>query len=211
MIHEQKSPDKDLIKSISEIISHKGLKGTTMDSVASQLGMSKRTLYEIFESKNEMILCVVKYWHSLFKEWTERIFSTAENVMEAMYLTFNEHIRFMRDVNVEVFRDMDNEFTQIRTQFEAQRNNWIEKILKVIEKGENQGVFRKDINYPVLLTMMHVQLESLKRMEEFFPQDINIVDAFETVTTGFLRSIATIDGMKVLDRTIERFAKNNIN
>ncbi|MDE6335182.1 MAG: TetR/AcrR family transcriptional regulator, partial [Muribaculaceae bacterium] len=49
-----------LIDAIGELLLKRGLKATTMDSIASALQISKRTLYEIFNSKNEMVLCALE-------------------------------------------------------------------------------------------------------------------------------------------------------
>ena len=71
----------DLIIAISGILLKNGLKSTTMDSVASALAMSKRTLYEIFESKKDMILKVVSYWQHQHRTKIEGIFADSKNVM----------------------------------------------------------------------------------------------------------------------------------
>lgn len=197
-----KNIDPALLKSISTIIFRRGLKATTMDGVASSLGMSKRTLYEIFGSKKDMILHTVKYWQAQHHQKAQEIFSTAPTIMEAMFLTFKYHLRFMRDVNVEVLRDMDREYREIRDQFENRDGVWGEALLNAINVGIEQGVFRPDLNYKVMLPLMRIQMESLKRMEEFFPADITIAEAFDAIGIGFLRSIASQEGMKILDEVI---------
>ena len=71
--------------------------------------------------------------------------------------------------------------------------------------GVRQGVFRPDVNYPVTIEMVRVQMESLKRMEEFFPAGISIGEALGTIGIGFLRSIASSEGMECLDRISPKF------
>ncbi|MDE5807821.1 MAG: hypothetical protein K2H76_06855, partial [Muribaculaceae bacterium] len=75
-------------------------------------------------------------------------------------------------------------------------------------KGIEQGVFRKDVNYPITLHLMRIQMESLKRMEEAFPPGITISDAFDYISTGFLRSIATPKGMEIIDSAYRRKSEN---
>lgn len=74
-----------------------------------------------------------------------------------------------------------------------------------IRLGIRQGVFRSDSNYPVIIPLFRVQMESLKRMEEFFPPGITLVEAYNAIALGLLRSIATPDGMRVLDELTEKF------
>lgn len=195
-----KDLNEDLIISISEILLKKGLKATTMDSIAAALSMSKRTLYEIFDSKKDMIMKVMEYWQLQHSRTVENIFLSSETVMEALFLVFKLHQKIMNDVNVKFFRDMDTFFPDVRKQFERHDRLWVKKVMVVINKGIEQGVFRKDVNYPVTLRLMRIQMESIKRMEEFFPVEITIGDALDSISIGFLRSIASPSGMGILDK-----------
>ena len=57
--------------------------------------------------------------------------------------------------------------------------------------------------------MLRIQMESLKRMEEFLPSSVTISEAYDTIITSFLRSIASEYGAKVLDETIRKYSAEN--
>lgn len=191
-----------LLDDISAILIKKGLKSTTMDEVASHLGMSKRTLYEIFENKNEMIRMAIDRNREIMREKTEEFFSTSANVMEALLRTFQWQGQFMANVNVDYFRDLDLYYKDIKDDLDRDKQFVSEKIFYIIKLGVQQGVFRRDVDYQTTLLMFHVQMESLKRMEEFFPKNITLEMAYNTIYTGFLRSIASARGMKIVDSLI---------
>ncbi|MDE6026630.1 MAG: TetR/AcrR family transcriptional regulator [Muribaculaceae bacterium] len=199
MSEPTKEPNEQLITSIFTILLKNGLKATTMDSVAASLSMSKRTLYEIFESKKDMILRVVRYWQMQRQKKVETIFEDSETVMEALVRTFQAHQKMMKEVNIEFFLDMDKHYPEVRKSFEKYDKLWVNKVMVVINKGIEQGVFRTDVNYPIVLHLMRIQMESLKRMEEVFPPGITITDAFDSISIGFLRSIASPKGMEIID------------
>lgn len=71
--------------------------------------------------------------------------------------------------------------------------------------GVRQGVFRDDVNYEIIIRLFRIQMESLKRMEGFFPKDISLVEAYNAISLGMLRSIATPKGMEVIDGIAGRF------
>ncbi|MDE6409278.1 MAG: TetR/AcrR family transcriptional regulator [Muribaculaceae bacterium] len=194
-----KEPNEDLIIAISQILLKNGMKSTTMDSVASALSMSKRTLYEIFESKKDMIIRAVSYWQQQRRETIENIFTSSKTVMEALVRTFAYHKKLMTEVNVEFFFDMDQNYPEVRELFNEHSFLWIDKLMYAINMGIDQGVFRPDVNYPIVLRMMRVQMESLKRMEELFPEGIELTDAFDSISISFLRSIASQEGMEIID------------
>ncbi|MDE6835586.1 MAG: TetR/AcrR family transcriptional regulator, partial [Muribaculaceae bacterium] len=83
-----KAPPEQLIVSISEILVNNGLKSTTMDTIAATLSISKRTLYEYFGSKKDMIFKVMGYWLERRTRLTEKIINEASNVMEGLIKVF---------------------------------------------------------------------------------------------------------------------------
>lgn len=191
-----------LLESIAPMIAKMGLKAMTMDHVAHSLGMSKRTLYEIFESKTVMIEEVLGYTHKQHMRNIRNIFDTSENVLEAMVRIFRRQRDIMQGVNVSFFRDMDKFFHHTRDQYEHLQSTRNEEIVRMFELGVRQGVFRADINFRIQARMYTMQMESLKRMEELFPPDITIVEVYDSVFTSFVRGIATPAGMRQLDRQL---------
>ncbi len=189
----------DLIIAISGILLKNGMKATTMDSVASALSMSKRTLYEIFDSKKDMILRAIDYWQKQRRKTIENIFSSSKTVMEALVRTFTYHKKLMAEVNVDFFFDMDEYVPEVRELYDNHGDLWIDKLMYAINLGIEQGVFRQEINYPFMLRMMRVQMESLRRMDEELPEGITIPDAFDMIAVSFLRSIATQEGIQIVD------------
>lgn len=194
-----KEPNKELIIAISDLLLKNGMKATTMDFIASSLSMSKRTLYEIFDSKRDMIVRVVAYWQEQRRKDIVNIFNSSATIMEALVRSFAYHKKMMSGVNVDFIRDMDRNYPEVRELFNAHDTLWVKQLMIVIRKGIEQGVFRTDVNYPIVLRMMRIQMESLKRMEEVFPEGIEISDAFDTIYISFLRSIASLEGMRIID------------
>lgn len=189
-----------LLSKIVSILLHKGLKSATMDSVAAELGMSKRTLYEIFESKSQMIMEALGELERNSEEHFLNIFKQSANVMEALIQVFQYNRDLMGSVNVDFYRDMDRLYKDKREHYEHTRLRRHERMLGMFELGVEQGMFRKDVDYRIQSRMMALQMEGLKRIEELFPQDITLQRVFDSIIVSFLRSIATPEGMKILDK-----------
>ena len=195
-----KAPPEQLIVSISEILVNNGLKSTTMDTIAATLSISKRTLYEYFGSKKDMIFKVMGYWLEWRTRLTEKIINEASNVMEGLIKVFDNQQKMINDVNVKFYREMDKFYPDIRRMLDGESDQWVKKIMVIINKGVEQGVFRPDVNYPVILSLKRIQMESLKRMQEVFPPNITMEEAMATINISFLRSIASPTFMEILDR-----------
>lgn len=188
-----------LLEKILPIILEKGLKGTTMDIVASRLCISKRTLYEVFDSKTTMIKEVLHLLGDKSQKFVNDSFAKADNVMEAFVEIFKYNRDLVKRVNVEFYRDMDNLYKDRREDYEKTRESRHEMMLKMYNLGVEQGMFRQDVDYNVQSRMVGLQMEALKRMEELFPPGITLQRVFDSIIVGYLRSIASPGGMKILD------------
>lgn len=190
----------ELCNVIMQIMIENGLKGTTMDLVAARLRISKRTLYEIFESKIDMLTTALKYVSHERSAKFEHIIESADNILEAILTIFDRHQQYLAPVNVNFFKDMDRLYSMIRDPYNSHRKIREEYTNKIFMMGVEQGYFRQDINYSILYRTLEIQMESLKRMEELFPADTSLVDIYQNITRTFLRGIVTPKGQKILDR-----------
>ena len=87
----------------------------------------------------------------------------------------------------------------LKKEYRCNRERRIGELENVLRLGIQQGVVDPNVNIRAYLALFEVQMESLKRMEEFFPADITLIDALDTVSHSFLRSIASRKGLDMLD------------
>ena len=176
----------------------KGIKATTMDSLAASLQMSKRTLYEIFGSKDEMVERVLKKFYKESAENYKALFESSDNIMEALLKCLRYNRQIINKVSVDFIKD----FALFKSHKENSCNDSSFKIngfTEMLKMGAQQGYFRNDINFIVQGKILSIQMEALKRMEELFPSDISIVEVYDSISLGFLRSIASEKGLKLID------------
>lgn len=182
-----------------------GVKNLTMDTIARQLGISKRTLYEVFDSKDAMVEDVLTRMYNEEQQQIRRAAKESDNVMEAMAFGLKSHQRFLSEIDVSLLRDIDQFYPHLRNKFEKLRVRNTDSMLDAFRIGVEQGVFRKNTDYRILLTLFQIQLESLKRMEDLFPPDVTLLDAYNAISIGLLRSIATAKGIEILDKHLDYF------
>lgn len=209
MTREDMTPEaySALLDSITDILVKNGLKATTMDSIATSLKMSKRTLYEIFSSKSNMVSEALKTLHQQLSDAHKSIFENSSNSMEAILNGFLHHRDVMQKINVDFFRDIDILYADARKTCSGSKESCLDNFVGVLNRGVEQGLFRDDINFMVHCKMMAIQMESLKRMEELFPPDITLLEVYDSICIVFLRGIATPAGMKMLDEILVKIRK----
>lgn len=137
-----------ILKRISEKFRRMGIKSITMDSLASELGMSKRTLYEMFRQKDDLVLEAIRYM--IVKENDEmlKIIEQSSHVVEALYFIMKGK-KEMRETFSDSFqKDIKKYLPAIQESLFADR----QKLQKysasfvLLEKGKKAAIFRPEIN-----------------------------------------------------------------
>lgn len=198
MTNLENEENKELYYSIFLLLLRKGLKSMTMDSVAASLGISKRTLYEIFDSKTDMVVKTMTYISKLRREVSEKIFMSAPNALVAAVQMFYIQRDFLCKVNGSFFLDMDRLFPEIKEFYISEARDEVQFIRQRFQKGVDEGLFRSDVDYLMKLKMLSIQMESLKRMEDKFPSEVTLVTIIDSVYSSFLSSIVSDKGKEYL-------------
>lgn len=190
----------ELLASILPIVLSKGPSHTTMDLVASTLGISKRTLYEIFENKDEMLREVFHYMHKRGHEKMKEIWNSTPNVIEAMLKVIQYQGEFFKNTNPVFFRDLDERSQHLRGTYYSRKKEHNRLWAIAVQRGIEEGLLNADNDFDMTLRLLRVQLESIKRMENYFPPEITLEQAFRAIARGFLCSIVTHKGLEQLER-----------
>ena len=164
-MNDPKQLEKQILDATIDIFNQKGLK-FTMDDIASQLEISKKTIYTVFSDKKSMFLAMVDYCFDSIKE-SERAVIEAEN------LSTMEKIRKILGVLPESYRDIDfrqlyvlrDTYPKIYAKVESRLENGWETTIQLLQKGMEEGIIRK-IQIPLFKTMFEATLE------QFFKRDI---------------------------------------
>lgn len=199
-----------LLDFICQELMKSGFKGTTMDSLASSLQMSKRTLYEIFGDKQTMFREAGDYFHGKMETAFREFFSNSANTMEAILKCFDYNRKLIGALSKEFIRDL-NEIAEKYPNAKEGQQQVFQFLYKILLKGIDEGYFRKDVYLLIQCRMLTIQMESLKRMEELFPPDITLQEVYESIMIGFLTGISTSKGQELLQQTLKQLKNRDNN
>lgn len=158
---------EEILEGTLQVFNQKGLK-FTMDDIARELQISKKTIYTVFHDKEELFLAMVDYLFDTIKE-------SELQVVEDESLTTLEKIRAILGVLPEGYREVDfrqlyllkDKYPKIYRQVECRLETGWEPTISLIEQGMEEGVIRS-VKIPILKMMMEAALE------QFFQRDILI-------------------------------------
>ncbi|MBE0674658.1 MAG: TetR/AcrR family transcriptional regulator [Bacteroidales bacterium] len=175
-----------------------GIRAVTMDMLSSNLGISKRTLYENFRDKDELLITVLKCMEEKRKEVVESTLSGSENVIEAIF----KLLRFSGDH----FRNMSPAFyTDLRKYHHVIHESGICTIpdltssLRIVEQGISEGSFRNDLDAEIINRGMYGIFRFTGDMELFPASEFSRQAIVRNLYINFLRGICTEKGVALLD------------
>ncbi len=191
-----------ILKAAYELLIEKGFKATTMDSLAKKLQMSKRTLYEIYESKTDLILKALERNRLLHRKECDEAFKNSSNLIEGLVKIFKLHREQMKNISIDFFHDLDRLYPYLKSDIERNRKEVIDQMQQMFAQGISEGVFLSQLNYKALTHILLLQMESVKRMEKHITEELSLPVIFDTMSICFLRSIVSEKGRKLLDENI---------
>ena len=167
----------------------KGLK-FTMDDIARLLGMSKKTIYTVFQDKDALFLAMVDYLFDSIKECERQI-------VEDVSLTTIEKIRAILGVMPDVYKDIDfrqlytlkEKYPAIYAQLEMRLETGWESTIQLLERGMEEGVVRP-VKIPILKTMLEATLEEFFQRDILLCHQISYTEALEEVVGILMDGIA---------------------
>jgi len=170
-----------------------------MDMLANQMGISKRTIYELFNDKDDLLEGVIEWMSEKQKEILSKILNESENVIEAIFKIFD----MMRDH----FKNMSPAFL---LDIKKYRSKMVDKNGKsemhfygfneeFIRKGIKEGVFRKDIDVAIINTCLY-EVSKMSTDTKLSPSDdFDRGEVVRNVYINYLRGISTQKGLDLIN------------
>lgn len=181
---------------------HKGVKSVKMDDIANTLAISKRTLYEIYSNKEELLLEAVRIHEQEFNDhMLQYSLDKNHNVMDIIIEFYKKKLLSIADVSPLFLVEL-RKYKQVVEYLErmnAERHN---NALLFFRRGVKEGFFRSDLNFDIILKTSSASVNYA--METQMYKNYSITAIMHNTIFLYLRGICTTKGIKVLDAAIEQ-------
>lgn len=137
---------KKVINASIELFNQYGCKAITMDKISSSLHISKRTLYELFDNKEALLLeCITEVHRTLGNERLEIIKKTQEPILMALFIIRNETSRSIRYSRI--LNDAEHFYPELTVRLLKKFSDRFKQILiNILTEANDNGDLRPDIN-----------------------------------------------------------------
>ena len=198
--------DRIIVKATEAFTLH-GIKSITMDDIATSLGISKRTLYEVFEDKETLLREVILKNQEDKNEFLENLLAESTNVLEVILVCFQKSIEMFHQTNKRFFEDL-KKYPHVFNKVKKNRDKDSESTIAFFKSGVEQGIFRDDVNFAIVNLLVREQFDLL--MNTDICKEYPFLEVYESIMFTFLRGIATERGARVLEEFIQEYRKNRI-
>lgn len=192
---------ENILKAAQSLFFKKGIRNVSVDEIATELKISKRTIYKYFENKDDIVFQLVKKHLEHHKTEILKLMKEANNIIEETMSIVECSSEMMNHINPVVFEDLKTFYPKSWYYLEEFKKDFVlSSITKGLIKGQKQGIIRKDINIKLMAYLRLSQINLLfdsTLLKEF---NISFNELQHQLTKQFLYGICTEKGIKLIQK-----------
>lgn len=192
----------NILQKVTALFFKYGIKSVTMDDIARELGMSKKTLYQFFENKNDLLAQIIQLESLRDEKMTCFVMQNSENAVDEL-MGFAKHgvEEFAKlKSSPTIVYDLQKYYRDIWIQFETGINERMyEGTKNNIERGKNEGLYRLDVNADVIAKLYVRQMMTIIDEDIFPSKNHDKVRLFQQYLIYHIYGIATPKGIALFD------------
>jgi TetR/AcrR family transcriptional regulator, cholesterol catabolism regulator len=190
-----------ILQGAQELFFRYGIKSVTMDDIAKNLGMSKKTIYQFFTDKDEIVATLGRRTQEQHCKNFAEIEASCKDAIDGILQTMKYMAAMFSSMNPNIFYDLQKYHPKSWENFkEFKEKVMMELVVQNIEKGKKQGLYRVDID-PVIVARLRIEEVEMGMNPQIFPPGkFNLVEVEVALLDHWLHGICTIRGHKLINK-----------
>ncbi len=196
--------NEKILEAIQEKFFKEGFYKTTMDELAAELRMSKKTIYKLFPSKNDLVNTIAVRFTEQVKKKIIPILESDMNAVEKLAGLINLLSSTAGRIGDRMFGELRNYFPSVWEKVDSFRTQMMYgNITKVIDQGKHEGLFI-DYPTPIIMNIFITSIRSTVNPEFIYYNNFSMVVAAQTTFKIIIGGILTDKGKEVFNQTINK-------
>lgn len=193
-----------------ELYRRYGVKSVTMDEIASQLGVSKKTIYQCFSDKNDLVDAVIADILNFNKRYCLSSRENSQNAVHEVFLAMESLESMFDNMNSTILFDIERNHPATFKKFKEFKYNFLLDIIKKnIERGKAEELYRPEMDTDII-AKIRLECVILPFSEELFPQkQYHIAFLHRQLIEFFLFGMVTPKGYKLITKYQKERSENN--
>lgn len=179
-----------------------GIKEVTMDHIARSLHMSKRTIYQFFADKEDLIIACLRQNEEQEQAFVQKLHSKHDNILDIMFLHMEYSLGEIGLCNPQYFSD-SYLYPRVRACIEQRSAQRVEEILEVLRTGVEQGMFLPHVDFRLIVLAMINQITQVLQDKTFV--NYTLEHCILNIVLIVVRGCATLQGIARIDEFCLRY------
>ena len=194
-----------ILEKASILFMRNGVRSVTMDDLAKDLSMSKKTFYKYFKNKNELVVKILEIKIEEDKQFCEECIENAENAIDEL-IQMSKFISMMfHDVPSSVFYDLSKYHPEAWKLLHEHKNNYVRnQISQNIERGKREGLYREKLNKDIISTVYIASMDAVFDGQSFIKTKLNLGDILIEIIRFQIRGMVNHNGLEYLKERIKK-------
>jgi AcrR family transcriptional regulator len=201
---------KTILSKVRELYLKFGIKSVTMDDIAHELGISKKTLYLYVTDKNDLVGKVIDNEIQIRMKGIYNCSKFRFNAIEELFEISLFMNKLIREQNPATEHDLKKYYPDHYQKIvKARRQGMLKYILLNLKKGIEEGLYRDDMNEEIIAKLYLSRSESTQTNDLFTVEEFTSSRLFIELLTYHVRGIATEKGISVLEKKTKELKSEN--
>ena len=186
-----------IIEKAMQDFSRHGIRAVKMDMLAKELGISKRTMYEIFEDKESLLFEGIKVYGERKREYMHSYAEEGHDVIDIIMEAYHMKVEEVRAVNPDFYLDL-MKYPKLAQHMKKAQQNSREGFWAFVKRGMDDGYFRKDVNYELVPHIFDALGQYI--LSNTLVQQYSVEELFSNCFLIALRGFCTDKGLRAIDK-----------
>ena len=197
-----------IIDKVTDLYLQFGIRSVTMDDVARELGMSKKTLYNYVTNKDDLVRNFVDHLQNQRSCNVQTILDKNLNAIEEL-MEVNEHvIGMLKNYNPSTEYDLRKYYPQHYERIrKLRRNNMYKAVIENIQKGKREGLFRENMREDIIARVHVSRIENSFANEMFSIEELTSREFVTEMMEYHIRGIASMKGIEFFEKKMKEKKK----
>jgi len=186
-----------IIERAMQDFSKNGIRAVKMDTLAKELGISKRTMYEIFEDKESLLFEGIKVYGDRKREYLHSYAEEGHDVIDIIMEAYHMKVEEVRAVNPDFYLDL-MKYPRLAQHMKEEQQKSLEGFLAFMKRGVDDGYFRPDVNYELVPHIFEALGQYI--LTNSLVQQYSVEELFSNCFLIALRGFCTDKGLHTIDK-----------
>jgi TetR/AcrR family transcriptional regulator, cholesterol catabolism regulator len=190
-----------ILQKAHELFMRYGIRSVSMDDISTQLGVSKKTIYQYYSDKEELVDAVVK---ALLENNQQQCLAgreNAENAIHEVFQAFEMIQQLFANMNPSVVFDLEKYHATVYKKIHQHKYVFMYEVIRQnIQRGISEEVYRAEIDVEIM-TRFRIESMMMAFNSEIFPSNrTNLVKIQHEILEHFLYGLSTTKGHKLIQK-----------